>query len=205
MLLRLTAALVLFAATSAASGAQGALVTMDRYCLQAAPSVTTAACDPGDNQFRLHYNASRNAFTVRTAAGHCLDGYRGKGRPLAVVPCDGTTEQDWWVHASGALQNQRRFGGYTYCADVSGGLGGGRNVVLWDCHSGANQQFAFGQVSSSRVASGTASAPVSTATARIGNGAARLIAAGGGNLIGAGGGNLIGPGSLNLIAAGGGN
>ena len=189
-----------------------AIVTRDGFCFTHGDRVITWTCGTDSNRFRYYYHADRNAFTIRTQDNRCLDGYRGKGQPLAVVACDGTQEQDWWMHTSGQLQNQRRFGGRNLCIDVSGGNGHNRSVVLWDCGSQTNQQFGAARVTSNatgpltprslsiigRTFNSAIDGQVNAggligndSGGLIGNDGASIVAAGGGHLIAAGGGNLI--------------
>ena len=167
-------------------------------------NVATRACSPSLNVWRALYY-SRNAFVIK-AGTDCLDAYRGENNPVQVVRCDGSLEQDWYLHSSGQIQNKR----YTnVCLDVEGGLGSGRRVLAYACNSSlpTNQRFYFGMVRPRQ--SSDRPAPVSglSGSSYVGTGlqGAGVVAAGGGNVVAAGGGNVVASGGGNVVASGGGN
>ena len=211
MLRLLALAAFVAAALPAAAQNSGALVTNDpSLCLAVTgTTVSTRSCAPSLNVWSARYY-SRNAFVIQ-ANGNCLDAYRGENRPVEVVRCDGSLEQDWFLNSTGQIQNKRY---NNLCLDVEGGLGNNRRVLAYACDFNsnqgarrANQRFYFGNVrprqSNDRVVSvpGLAGSGY-TATGLQGAG---MVAAGGGNMVAAGGGNVVSPGGGNMVAAGGGN
>ncbi len=191
--------------------AQGVLVTNDpSLCLAASgQNVTTRACSASLNVWQARYYP-RNAFVIK-AGSACLDAYRGSRQPVALVGCDGTLEQDWFLNRTGQIQNKRY---QNLCLDIEGGVGAGRRVLAYDCDFNgnesarrANQRFYFGAVRPQQ--SGDRPTPVpgvaGSPFAGVGLQGAPVVASGGANVIAAGGGNVVASGGANVVAPGGAN
>lgn len=202
----LTLALAGGLASAASAQTRNAVVTTDKYCFTlAGGAVTTGTCDPSDNQVLAEYNGRENYFRLMTNGGYCLTA-AAKGSQLTDASCQNSrpTTQRWWVNAqTGQFQSQAN----NLCADVEGGNGDGKRVLMWDCHSGQNQRFAFGVVRSGTSGASTGALQTRPNAFAFGglNGTAGVVAAGGANVVAAGGGNVVAAGGGNVVAAGGGN
>lgn len=75
-----------------------------------------------------------------------VGGSMSNGTKADVYPCNGTAPQGWTGTLSGTINNSANQG---KCLDATG-ANVGDNVVVWDCHGGANQQWTVdsGQVRS---------------------------------------------------------
>jgi poly(3-hydroxybutyrate) depolymerase len=90
-----------------------------------------------------HSNAnqrfSQNGRELRVL-GKCLDVPAGAaGTRAQVRDCNGSANQQWNVNGNGTISNVQN----GLCLDVNGaGTANGTAVVVWGCHTGANQRWA---------------------------------------------------------------
>jgi hypothetical protein len=115
-------------------------------CLDAADSGNSAQqgqsailwnCHGRGNQ-RFFYDQQSKVITM-PEKGLCLRS-SGKGKQATFVPCESFNDQQWTITANNSLRSVR----FGTCLDVSNnGKGNGTQIVDWDCHNGANQQWNF--------------------------------------------------------------
>ncbi len=96
-------------------------------------------CHGGSNQ---RWTLAANGTLVSAATGKCVDVFSlANGMRAEVRQCNGGLNQ-FWVPAFTPLRGDAS----QKCLDVvNGSTAAGAPIQIWDCHSGANQSWRFGQ------------------------------------------------------------